>query len=176
MKNYLFTSDRLGFRSWTPQDFTPLYELCQDKRVMEFFPDLPDEERIYAALKKFNNYQAEYGYTFWAVELLSTNEFIGFIGLASVLDLPFAPATEIGWRLAYKHWNKGYATEGAKTCINYGFNQLNLDKIVSFTAILNKRSEAVMKKIGMVKTGEFGHPKVPVDNWLHQHVLYEIKK
>lgn len=142
---------------------------------MEFFPDLPDEERIHAALKKFKAYQAESGFTFWAVDLLKTDEFIGFIGLAPVVDLPFAPTTEIGWRLAYNQWNKGYAIEGAKACVNYGFNQLNLSSIVSFTALPNKRSEAVMKNIGMTKIGEFGHPKLAKDHWLHQHVLYEIK-
>ena len=175
MSKYLFTSERLGFRDWTETDFNALYNLCQDKRVMEFFPELPDEERIHAAIKKFNAYQAQYSFTFWAVELLNTNEFIGFIGRAPVLDLPFAPTTEIGWRLAYKHWNKGYAKEGAKACLNYGFNHLNLEKIVSFTATVNKRSEALMQKIGMTQIGEFGHPKVDKDNWLHQHVLYEIK-
>ena len=55
----------------------------------------------------------------------------------SQLDFPahFTPAVEIGWRLAYDFWNKGYATEGAKAVLNYGFETIGLDEIVSFTKV-----------------------------------------
>ena len=58
---------------------------------------------------------------------------------------------EIGWRLAKDFWKQGYATEGAKAALDYGFNVLNLDKIVSFTANINTPSQAVMERLGMHK-------------------------
>ena len=59
------------------------------------------------------------------------------------------PAIEIGWRLAFEHWGKGYATEGARAVLEHGFERLKLDEIVSFTTVQNIRSRSVMEKIGM---------------------------
>lgn len=90
----------------------------------------------------------------------------------------FAPAVEIGWRLAFDHWGKGYATEGAKTALEYGFNTLNLEEIVSFTPVRNTHSRNVMKKIGMHHRSEddFDHPKLSVDHPLRRHVLYRLER
>ena len=119
----------------------------------------------------------QHGWGLWAVELKETKEFIGFIGLQPQPDLfEFSSCVEIGWRLAKKYWHRGYATEGARAVLDYAFNTLNLDKVVSFTAKSNTPSEAVMKKIGMVKTQEFQHPKLPEDHPLCWHVLYEINQ
>src|SRR5690606_14340984 len=103
--------------------------------------------------KRFQSKIEEKGWGFWAAVLADSQEFIGFIGLNDVtrdaLPAPFAPAVEIGWRLAFKHWGKGYATEGAKACLQYGFETLRLKEIVSFTAVQNNRSRRVMERIGM---------------------------
>lgn len=108
---------------------------------------------------------------------LENRAFIGFIGLARTpYKTSFNPCVEIGWRLKKNPWNLGYATEGAKRCLEFGFSHLNLTEIYSFTPCLNYRSEKVMQKIGMKKVGEFAHPKVEVGHVLPQHVLYRISK
>ncbi|WP_223155583.1 GNAT family N-acetyltransferase, partial [Acinetobacter baumannii] len=84
------------------------------------------------------------------------------------------PCIEIGWRIATEHWKKGYATEGAKAALDYAFNILNKDKVVSFTATVNKPSQAVMERLGMRKVKYFNHPKLPDEHALQKHVLYEI--
>lgn len=83
---------------------------------------------------------------------------------------------EIAWRLAKEYWNKGYATEGARAVLEYAFNVLHLDKVVSFTASINKPSESVMKKIGMTKINVFNHPEFSSAPDLEKHILYEISK
>ena len=51
-------------------------------------------------------------------------------------------------------WNRGYATEGAKRCLEYGFEVLNIPKIYSITPAVNVKSERIMQKIGItVYTG-----------------------
>ena len=80
---------------------------------------------------------------------------------------------EIGWRLAYDYWGKGYATEGAKASLNYGFKELNLSEIVSFTVPNNLRSRQVMERIGMTYMDEFEHPLLPQEHPLRKHVLYK---
>jgi ribosomal-protein-alanine N-acetyltransferase len=66
------------------------------------------------------------------------------------------------------------ATEGAKACLKFAKRRLRLAEVYSFTAVINKRSENVMKKIGMKKLGGFDHPKVPDGSSLKRHVLYHI--
>jgi 3-dehydroquinate dehydratase/shikimate dehydrogenase len=92
--------------------------------------------------------------------------------------VPFAPAVEIGWRLAFEYWGKGYATEGAKASLQYGFETVKLNEILAFTAVQNKRSRAVMDKIGMIYYPEedFDHPKAPVGHPLSRTVVYRITK
>jgi ribosomal-protein-alanine N-acetyltransferase len=92
------------------------------------------------------------------------------------MNTDFSPCIEIGWRLHKKIWNKGYATEGAKACLKYGYENLNLQDVYSFTSKNNKRSEHVMEKIGMIKIGEFYHPKIDRNHPLCEHVLYKITK
>ena len=118
----------------------------------------------------------ENGYGLYALELRSTGEFIGFTGFTKpAFDAWFTPCIEIGWRLRQECWGQGFATEAARACLDHAFQKLALDKIFSFTAVPNTRSEKVMQRIGMIKLGEFDHPRVAPGHRLRPHVLYEIQ-
>lgn len=173
MKPYYFKSSRLGFRHWSDKDVAPFALLNADPEVMEYFPaplQYPETEKF---VERINAHFDEYGYGLYAVDSIADNAFIGFIGLSHPrFESPFTPCVEIGWRLAKEYWNKGYATEGANACLDYGFNTLKIGEILSFTAVQNVRSENVMKKIGMQKIGEFDHLALP-GSWLERHVLYK---
>ena len=86
--------------------------------------------------------------------------FIGFIGLSEqTFEASFTPCVDIGWRLSKKEWNKGYATEGAKKCLDYAFNHLNIEKVNAMKRPkINLKSVQVMKKAGMQKISDFVHP------------------
>ena len=88
----------------------------------------------------------------------------------------FTPAIDIGWRLKKNAWGKEYATEGAKRCLEYAFNELNINKIISVCTVNNKKSENVMKKIGMTLKGEFNHPNLINNPEYEKHLCYEINK
>ena len=115
-------------------------------------------------------------FCYFAVDLLETNEFIGFIGLSeqSYLD-ELGTFVDIGWRLKPSAWGKGYATEGAKTCLTYGFEKLELKRIYSIAPEINNGSIAVMKKIGMQILKAFKHPKLLDNQRLVNCVLYCIE-
>ena len=82
-------------------------------------------------LERLIKHQETHGHSYFLVELLETGEFIGFIGLAyQDYDVPFLPAVDIGWRLKTTAWGKGFATEGAKRCLEFAFNDLDLEEIV----------------------------------------------
>lgn len=117
----------------------------------------------------------EHGFGLWALEVVATGEFIGFTGLSKPrFAAHFMPAVEIGWRLARSAWGRGYATEAARRALRFGFEDVGLPEIVSFTAIGNHRSRAVMARIGMVRdpADDFEHPLVPEGIRLRPHVLY----
>jgi len=173
--NYLFVSERLGFKNWTEEDKIPFGQMNLDKEVMNFFPTTLSKEDSFSMVDRMATHHNEFGYTFFAVETLQNKEFIGFIGLVNTkIDMFFTPCVEIGWRLKRSAWGKGYATEGAKRCLAHAKKDLKIEEIYSFTSKINVPSEKVMIKIGMKKEGEFTHPKVDFGHRLNPHVLYKI--
>lgn len=108
----------------------------------------------------------------------ATHEMIGWIGLMTPsFEAHFTPAVEVGWRLASRCWNQGYATEEAKAVLDYAFITLQLDEVISFTAEANLASRRVMEKIGLQHSSkdDFNHPKLP-GHYLEKHVLYRLKR
>lgn len=174
---YDFESNRLGFRRWREADKLPFSIMNSDPKVMEYFPNMLTKEQSDEFVDRINNHFCQYGYGLWAVEVKETNEFIGFIGFfTATFESSFTPCIEIGWRLSGKYWNNGYATEGAKECLQYGFHNLGMNEIYSFTSFINKPSINVMKKIGLQEECTFLHPKIDESNPLCLHVLYKIDK
>ena len=174
--SYLFESERLGFRNWKESDLSEMAKVNADPEVMKFFPKTQTKDETLAFIMRMQNQFTDNGYCYFAVELLSDATFIGFIGLAyQTYEADFTPCTDIGWRLDKKHWGKGYATEGAKRCLEYAFNELELVSIVAVASKTNIASESVMTKIGMTKVREFEHSLLLDDARLRDCVLYEIK-
>jgi RimJ/RimL family protein N-acetyltransferase len=118
------------------------------------------------------------GFGPWVLELPDEAEFIGFLGLGIPRHtLPASPCVEIGWHLVPSFWDQGYATEGATAALQFGFEHLGLDEIVSFTVPENAASIRVMEKIGMTRDvdGDFDHPALEEGHPLRPHILYRIQ-
>lgn len=173
---YTIKTERLGLRNWQPTDFNLYAEMNQDEEVMKYFPSLTSREKSIAQCKRFSDHFDKYGFTYFAVDLLSENKFIGFIGMMhQTYESPFTPFVDIGWRLQKSTWGNGYATEGAKACLEFAFNKMNLSEIYSVATMANLPSHNVMKKIGMKKIGEFDHPNIAADNPMRRCVCFRIK-
>ena len=173
-----FETDRLRLRQWQVADREPFAELNADPRVMEFFPATLDRPSSDAMADRCESLIAERGWGFWAAEVKASSQFIGFVGL-HIPDpqLPFSPCVEIGWRLAFECWGKGLASEAARGALRAGFERLNLPEIVSFTAVGNLRSRAVMERLGMREAANtFDHPHIPVGSPLRLHCLYRLSR
>lgn len=179
MSEKIIKTERLILRPWREADLAPFAKMNADPRVREYFPSVLTTEESNRSVEMMSEHIAKCGWGFWAVSLIQTDEFIGMIGLENVSFVaPFTPAVEIGWRLTFDHWGKGYAAEGAAASLEYGFETLNLDEIVSFTAEHNQKSQRVMEKIGMRHNSndDFDHPKLSEGHWLRRHVLYRINE
>lgn len=174
---YIFESERLGFRLWRKEDKVPFSRMNADINVMKYFSSVLTKKESNEFVDKIKGHFKLYGYGLWVVEIKATREFVGFIGFyTATFKAHFTPCVEIGWRLDSRYWHKGYATEGALKCLEYGFNILGFNSVFSFTSKLNQPSINVMKKIGLIEVGSFIHPKINKDNSLSEHVLYKIDR
>ena len=144
--------------------------------VREYFPDMLTREQSDARAAFNDAHIKRHGYGLWAVEIPGHADFAGAIGLMNVpYEAHFTPAVEIAWRLGGAYWGHGYATEGARAALRFAFDTLGLEEVVSLTVPANRRSWAVMERLGMKRDEDFDCPDVP-DGPFKRHVLYRIKR
>lgn len=176
-EKYIFTSQRLGFRNWKSTDNEDLFKINSDEKVMEFFPNLLTKKQTSDFVERMKTQFESRGFCYFAIDKLENNEFIGFIGLSEqTFDSEFTPYIDIGWRIKFSEWNKGFASEGAKRCLDYALNDLKIENIYSIAPKINLKSEQVMIKIGLKKQYEFEHPLLMNDSRLKDCVLYKTEK
>lgn len=141
---------------------------------MRFFPDVLSASETEAFYDRIREEFNKNGWGLFAVELKDGGTFIGYVGLHEIgFEADFTPGIEIGWRLSADYHNRGYATEAAHAVLDFA-KSIGIRRLYSFTAKINLPSERVMQKIGMMKSGEFGHPSLSVASPLFVHVLYKI--
>lgn len=169
---------RLSLRRWEREDREPFAVLNADPEVMEYFPATLSRAESDALADRIEADIERRGFGLWAVEVRDGAGFIGFVGLdVPSFEADFTPAVEVGWRLARHAWGHGYATEAARAALAHGFGSLGLGEIVAMTAVGNRRSRAVMERLGMTCDGgdDFEHPGVPPGHRLRPHVLYRLR-
>lgn len=175
----MIETERLLLRQWRDSDVEPFAALNADQAAMRFMPVTMTADETRALVGRIRDHFDAHGFGLWAVEAPGVSPFIGFVGLQHVtFDAPFVPAVEIGWRLLPAYWGNGYATEAATAVLRFGFEDLNLDQIVSFTVLANKPSWSVMERIGMTRDlgGDFDHPRLPEGHRLRRHILYRMTR
>jgi ribosomal-protein-alanine N-acetyltransferase len=170
-------TERLWLRRWRASDRAPFAALNADPVVMQYFPASLSRAESDELIDRIEAEFERDGWGLWALEERHTREFLGFTGLAHAsFEAHFTPAIEIGWRLAHAAWGRGYATEAARRAATFAFETLTLDELVSFTAVGNLRSRAVMQRLGMTHDPreDFDHPRVREGHDLRRHVLYRL--
>lgn len=168
---------RLRLRRWRESDAEPFAALNGDPRVMEHFPALLSAAECAFVLEQIEAGFEANGFGIWALEELDGGRFVGLTGLSvPPFAAPFTPAVEVGWRLVAEAWGHGYATEAANAALAFGFEQVGLAQIVSFTSATNLRSIAVMERLGMHRDPDedFEHPQIESGHRLARHVLYRL--
>jgi len=173
-----FETSRLRMRQWRESDRAPFAAMNADPAVMEFFASPPSPAAGDASIDAWQAQFAAQGWSNWAVELRESSEFIGFTGLSVPRrTFSFSPCVEVGWRLARQFWGRGFATEAARAALRVAFERLSLSEIVSFTAVGNLRSRAVMERVGMRNTNQdFEYPGIVEGHPVRLHCLYRITR
>ncbi len=165
-------------RAWRDDDLEPFAAMNCDPRVMEHYRrQLTRAESDGFVHDRVERSFADSGFGPWAVEVPDVAPFIGYVGLmAPTFEARFTPCVEIGWRLAFSFWGHGYAIEAARAAVAFGFDEVDLEEIVSFTVPANLRSIAVMERLGMRSDGTFEHPRFQTGHRLRTHVLYRLAR
>lgn len=162
--SYILETPRLFLREFREEDASFFFELNEDPEVIRYTGDPPfaslEEARQF--LLDYDQYR-KYGYGRWAVLLRPESdggspEWIGWCGLKYISELD---ETDIGFRLFRRYWGRGYATEAALACLDYGFRELGLRRIVGRVMKENVASVRVLEKIGMEFWKEFDFMEHP---------------
>ena len=175
MSEFCLETERLVLRDWRAADRDPFFALNSDPAVMEFLP-ATDRATSDNTVERMIAAQAGYGHCFWAVERKQDAAFLGFCGPMPARD-PLNEV-ELGWRLSRDAWGAGYATEGARASLAWCWASLDMPTVMAITVPANRRSRAVMERIGMTyfEGGDFDHPGLPDDDPLLRHVQYRIAR
>ena len=139
-------------RPWTEDDLGPLAAIFAEPELWRYpFGRSFTREETEGFLDRQFDHWARHGFGSWAAELKDGGPLIGYIGLAIPTWLPHVmPAVEVGWRLDPHYWGRGLATEGGRASIRFGFDALDLDRIIALVMPDNVASRRVMAKLGMV--------------------------
>jgi RimJ/RimL family protein N-acetyltransferase len=152
MKTILET-ERTYLREMTPEDAQNAYELNSDPLVIQYTGDVSfesvDEARTF--LSKYDHYE-KYGFGRWAVISKETNEYLGWCGLKYSAD---EDEFDIGFRFHQRFWNKGFASETARACIQLGFEKFNMETIVGRAMKENLASIRVLEKCGLTFLSDY---------------------
>lgn len=173
------TTERLRLRGFGDRDRAPFAAMNADSRVMEHFPRTLTRAESDGFVDRIISRWARDGHGLWVVESLADGRFLGFTGLVlERVDFPFAPAVEVGWRYAVDAWGNGYATESARAAVRFGFEELALGEILSWTIPANGPSRRVMERIGMAHdpADDFDHPHHLGNERIRRHVLYRLTR
>lgn len=176
--NLTLETERLWLRPWRGADLAPFTAMNADPRVMEHFPAPFTPEESEAQVERFRLCWQRHGIGRFAVEEKASGRFLGMVGVSPVdYETPFTPAHEIAWRLVAEAWGRGLASEAARRCLEDAFRRVGLAEVVAMTALPNRRSEAVMLRIGMARDpeGDFEHPLVEPGHPLRAHLLYRLR-
>jgi len=141
-------TDRLLLREITYQDADDLLEIWADPEAMRLFPQTLDREEMSAWIGRNLKRYEEYGHGLWAVILKSDRQFAGDCGLV-MQEVDGTEELEVGYHFKSRHWGTGLATEAARACMNYAFNQLGRRRIISMIRPENLSSRRVAERNGL---------------------------
>jgi Acetyltransferases, including N-acetylases of ribosomal proteins len=178
MADFHIGTERLVLRAWRGEDVPALHAICSDPLVMETLGPPLTYEETEALVGRMQGLQADLGHCFWAMERREDARLIGWCGIIRGSVGPVAGKPEAGWRMTPDCWGKGYVSEAAQAAIGWAFANLVDPAVYAITNVDNRRSRAVMERMGMMRLedGDFDHPKVDPASPLVRHVTYRVTR
>jgi len=153
MERLRLETDRLVLRNYRLSDFADHYRLHSNPDIMRYLVGGQPMTRLEAwrHMAFLVGHWELLGYGYFAVEEKASGKFIGRIGYTNPDGWP---GLELGWTLLPEFQGKGYATEGARFLLDYAFNEMDRDHVISVIHPDNERSIAVAARLGEQLEGE----------------------
>lgn len=146
MNEIVLETERLKLRMFRASDFEVYESICADPEVMRFLGGKPlNRLEAWRHMAFILGHWQLLGYGHWAVEEKATGKLVGRIGF---LNPAGWPGFELGWTLSREFWGRGYATEGARRALEYGFKELDRPHVISLIHAENKASIRVAERLG----------------------------
>lgn len=165
-------TERLIIRKLIPEDFAAIHAMMRKPEVMyaweHGFTERDTEAWFTVQFKRYE----EDGCGYFAVALKDTQTVIGQAGILKY-ELDGKTDFAIGYIFDDHYWNKGYATESAKACIDFAFQQLGAAEIYCEMRPENQPSVKVAERLGMARIGE--HVKTYRGKEM-PHYIYILKR
>ena len=145
-------TERLLLRLFRADDLDAYAEMVSDPEVVRFLGNGRPASRLDAwqhLAIALGSWQLR-GYGVWAVEEKESGNLVGRVGF---IHPEGWPGIELAWTLARPHWGRGFATEAARACLDYGFREAGMDHVISLIHPDNHRSIAVARRLGEREEG-----------------------
>lgn len=174
-------TERLILRQWREADRAAYLAMMAEPDVAYWLGGINSVEHENTQFDRRRDMIAADGFGMWAAERKADGRVIGSIGIRRMPTAwkhPFAGEVELGWRLIGDAWGAGFASEGAAAALAWGRANLDVARIVAFTADTNQRSQGVMIRIGMTRRPDldFDHPELAPDHPLRRHVVFVAER
>ncbi|MES2864263.1 MAG: GNAT family N-acetyltransferase [Bacteroidota bacterium] len=152
--NIIIETERLLLRPFEKSDAEALFEMDKNPNVHQYLWQKPVEsiDEVYAYIEIVQKQYVERGIGRFSTILKETGEIIGWTGIKFINDHIENGNTnfyDYGYRLNEKFWNKGYASEATKAWLDYGFNEMKIEKMDAYAHAENGASNHVLEKNGM---------------------------
>jgi RimJ/RimL family protein N-acetyltransferase len=167
---------RLRLRGWREADKEPFFRHTNTEAVMRWLGGVKTRDFLDGVVDKFASWQAERGFTFWAVERKDDGALLGFCGLKRADDpgTGFEGTHEIGWRLREDAWGQGFAKEAAIASLDFAFARTGAERVVALTVTGNSPSWGLMERLGMTRRADLDYVGAA---WAEGPVIvYEMEK
>lgn len=162
-------TERLILREFDIADGEAMDHVFGDAEVMYYGDGVKAPQWVRQWLRGWLEYYPSWGFGLWAVVERSGGEVIGYCGLSRFPDRCEEHETEIGYRLARRHWGRGFATEAVHAVRAYGFRKLRLPRLIAMIDPANLASIRVAEKIGMLYETD-----VMFEGYTHPDRVYAI--
>ncbi len=124
---------------------TYVKQIFGDPLTMRYYPNTRDEKECIYSIHRIQKHHDKFGFGMMSSFLKTTKEFVGHCGFLNQ-EIDGEVITEIGYLTLRKHWGKGFASEAAMACKEFGFNELNKHQLISLIRPENKASKRVAEK------------------------------
>ena len=171
---FVLETDRLLLRELTRRDFAALCTMLQDDEVMYAYEGALSDGDAQAWLDRQLRHYARDGFGLWAVVLKETGELIGQCGLTlQDVDAQGTRGVEVGYLFCREFWHRGFATEAARACRDFAFDELGAGEVFSVVRDTNVASQSVALRNGMVPRRTFVKHYRGVDM---PHIVFSVTR